>query len=223
MTFITHKVFRHLLDKLGPQHWWPGESPLEVIIGAILVQNTAWKNVEQAIENLRDADLIHADRLLEISSEDLAELIRPAGYYRLKTKRLRSLLKFMVEEYDGSIAAMQAADRHRLRRQLLAVKGVGPETADSILLYALEQPFLVVDTYTHRIFSRHGWVGYDIDYHQLQGHLTSELPEEVAIYNELHALLVRVGHHYCRKQPRCESCPLQEMLPGGRVVEPDDC
>jgi len=221
LSSTARKVFQNLLDKLGPQGWWPGESPLEVMVGAVLVQNTAWKNARRAIENLREEDLLYPDRLLEIPSDELAELIRPAGYFRLKTKRLRSLMEFFVREYDGSIEAMRAADMQSLREQLLGVHGVGPETADSILLYALEKPAMVVDTYTHRIFARHGWVGYELDYYQLQDHLASELPIDLRAYNELHALLVNVGHHHCRKQPRCESCPLQEMLPEGGIVEPD--
>ncbi len=217
----AHKVFRILLDNVGPQSWWPGESPLEVMVGAVLVQNTAWKNVQRAIENLREEDLFQPDRLLEIQPTELGELIRPAGYFRLKTKRLRSLMEFIMREYEGSIDAMRNADMHTLREQLLGVHGIGPETADSILLYALEMPAMVVDTYTHRIFSRHGWVSYELDYHQLQDHLTSELPKDIAIYNEMHALMVNIGHHYCRKKPRCESCPLQEMLPEGGVVDPE--
>ena len=221
MSSTTHKVFQFLLDKLGPQDWWPGESPCEVMVGAVLVQNTAWKNVERAIDNLREENLLDPHRLLEVPADELAELIRPAGYYRLKTKRLRSLMEFVVTEYDGSLAAMQAADRQHLREQLLGIHGIGPETADSILLYAMEKSVMVVDTYTHRIFARHGWVEYELDYHQLQEHLTSELPEDTQVYNELHALLVNIGHHYCRKQPKCEECPLQGMLPEGGIVEAD--
>ena len=217
----THQVYRQLLQALGPQKWWPGNSPWEVMIGAVLVQNTSWKNVERAIENLREADLVDPKRLLAVPTDELAELIRPAGYYRLKTKRLRSLLEFVVGEYHGSLDALRGVDMHQLREQLLGVHGIGPETADSILLYALEQPALVVDTYTHRIFARHGWIDYDADYHRLQEHLASELPVEAAVYNELHALLVNVGHHYCRRQPKCGECPLAELLPEGGVVTPD--
>lgn len=217
----SNKVYEILLDKLGPQHWWPGESALEVMIGAVLVQNTAWKNVERAINNLKEENLLEVNRLWQLPAEELAELIRPAGYYRLKTKRLRSLLEFLLKEYEGSIEAMRDADMHTLREQLLGVKGIGPETADSILLYALDKPTFVVDTYTHRIFARHGWVPYDYDYHQLQEHLTSELPCDLGVYNEMHALLVNIGHHYCRKsQPQCDACPLFEMLPGGEIVAP---
>jgi endonuclease-3 related protein len=218
---ITRQIYRRLLEALGPQHWWPGDSPWEVMIGAVLVQNTSWKNVERAIENLREANLIEPHRLLAVSPEELAELIRPAGYYRLKTKRLRSLLEFVVDEYGGSLDALRSADMHQLREALLGVHGIGPETADSILLYALEQPALVVDTYTHRVFARHGWIDYDADYHRLQEHLTSELPVDVALYNELHALMVNVGHHFCRRRPKCDKCPLLELLPEGGIVSPD--
>ena len=217
----THQVYQTLLGALGPQHWWPGESPWEVMIGAVLVQNTAWKNVERAIANLREADLVDPRRLLVLPAEELAELVRPAGYFRLKTKRLRSLMEFVVQRYDGSLEALRNADWRQLRAELLGVHGIGPETADSILLYALEHPVLVVDTYTHRVFARHGWIGYEADYHQLQEYLTSELPVDAAIYNELHALLVNVGHHYCRRQPECDDCPLRDLLPKGGIVSPD--
>jgi endonuclease-3 related protein len=217
----THQVYQTLLGALGPQHWWPGESPWEVMIGAVLVQNTAWKNVERAIANLREADLVDPRRLLVLPAEELAELVRPAGYFRLKTKRLRSLMEFVVQRYDGSLEALRNADWRQLRAELLGVHGIGPETADSILLYALEHPVLVVDTYTHRVFARHGWIGYEADYHQLQEYLTSELPVDAAIYNELHALLVNVGHHYCRRQPECDDCPLRDLLPESGIVSPD--
>jgi len=217
----THQVYQTLLGALGPQHWWPGESPWEVMIGAVLVQNTAWKNVERAIANLREADLVDPRRLLVPPAEELAELVRPAGYFRLKTKRLRSLMEFVVQRYDGSLEALRNADWRQLRAELLGVHGIGPETADSILLYALEHPVLVVDTYTHRVFARHGWIGYEADYHQLQEYLTSELPVDAAIYNELHALLVNVGHHYCRRQPECDDCPLRDLLPESGFVSPD--
>lgn len=217
------QVYRRLLAKLGPQQWWPADSPFEVMVGAVLVQNTAWKNVARAIDNLRDAGLLELPRLAAASHVQLEELIRPAGYFRIKARRLRGLLNFIMEQYDGSIDAMRAADLDLLRDQLLAVYGIGPETADSILLYALDKPVLVVDTYTHRIFARHGWVDYDCDYHQLQEHLSNDLPLDLALYNEFHALLVNVGHHYCRKtDPHCGDCPLQDMLPDSGIVLPED-
>ena len=189
------------------------------MIGAVLVQNTAWKNVERAISNLREEDLINPQRLVQYDPSELAELIRPAGYYRLKTGRLLNLMRFVLGQYAGSLDAMRNVDWREMRSQLLQVNGIGPETADSILLYALGQPALVVDTYTLRIFARHGWINYFADYHQLQEKLASELPEDVPLYNELHALLVHVGHHWCRRRPKCEECPLAEMLPEGGIIE----
>ena len=219
MTNYARQIFDQLLKHLGPQHWWPGESPFEVMVGTVLVQNTSWKNVERAISNLRDADLVDPGRLAAVAVDELQDLIRPAGYYRIKSTRLRNLLALVNDRYDGSLEAMRKADSYDLREQLLAVHGIGPETADSILLYALEKPAFVVDAYTHRIFSRHGWIGFDIDYHQLQEEITSQLPQEVSMFNEFHALLVHVGHHYCHKRnPQCDDCPLCDMLPEGGIV-----
>lgn len=220
MTTTARQVYELLSHRLGPQHWWPGQSPFEVIVGAVLVQNTAWRNVERAIENLRGADALDPHRLVALSASELEELIRPAGYFRIKTKRLLNLVRFIVDRYGGSVEAMRAADFQSLREELLAVNGVGPETADSILLYALDQPVMVVDAYTHRIWARHGWIDYDAGYHGLQEHLASELPLETAVFNELHAQLVHVGHHFCKRVPKCEECPLKELLPTSGVVEP---
>ena len=222
MTSILQEVYEQLLAQLGPQHWWPGETPWEVIVGAILVQNTSWKNVERAIENLREADLMTPEGLYGLRVEELAELIRPAGYYQLKARRLRNLLEWLFEHYDGSLEAMFATSLGTLREELLSVKGIGPETADSILLYAGNLPSFVVDTYTHRILARHGWIEFETDYHGLQDHCASSLPQDVALYNEFHALLVHVGHHFCAKRaPKCEECPLRDRLPAGGPLEPD--
>jgi len=220
MAATSRKVYQVLFDKLGPQHWWPGRSPFEVMVGAVLVQNTAWKNVERAIANLRDAGCLEPHAIHALPQAELEELIRPAGYFRVKAKRLRNLVGFVVERYDGSLEAMRASDAAALREELLAVHGIGPETADSILLYALDRPVMVVDAYTHRIWARHGWIDYDVDYHQLQEKVASGLPDDAAVFNELHALLVHVGKHWCRRLPKCEECPLRELLPAGGVVEP---
>jgi len=220
MSGILSEVYERLFAALGPQHWWPGESPFEVMVGAVLVQNTAWKNVEKAIGNLREEGLLEPKALYELPPEALAELIRPAGYYRLKTRRLRNLLAMLVERYDGSLDAMFAVDATTLREELLSVNGIGPETADSILLYAAGLPTFVVDTYTHRVLARHGWIDFETDYHAIQDHFQSSLPVDVALFNEYHALLVRVGHLYCRKRPQCEECPLADLLPGGGALEP---
>ena len=163
MTATLQQLYDQLLSAFGPQDWWPGDSPLEVMVGAVLVQNTAWKNVEKAIDNLREEGLLSAHELHKLSQPELEELIRPAGYYRLKAKRLRNLIDFLFAEYDGSLDAMFAADLQTLREQLLGVNGVGPETADSILLYAGGMPTFVVDTYTHRVLARHGWIEYEAD------------------------------------------------------------
>jgi endonuclease-3 related protein len=219
---MLNQVYRRLFDAFGPQRWWPGETPFEVMVGAVLTQNTSWRNVERAIDNLRAADLLEPKALYDVPVEELEELIRPAGYYRVKAKRLRALLAFLVERYDGSIEAMVAVGLPELRRQLLEINGIGPETADSILLYAGELPTFVVDAYTYRVFARHGWIGFDADYDQIQDYVQGQLPQEVPLYNEFHALLVRLGKDYCKKtNPKCNECPLNETLPKGGPLEPD--
>lgn len=216
------EAYRRLFDAFGPQHWWPGETPFEVIVGAVLTQNTNWRNVERAIHNLREADLLEPRSLYDVPVEELEELIQPAGYFRVKARRLRSLLIFLIEQYDGSLEAMFRTELSELRERLLGVHGIGPETADSILLYAGGLPSFVVDTYTHRVFARHGWIGFDADYHQIQDYAQGALPQEVSLYNEYHALLVRVGKDYCRKsKPKCDECPLREMLPNDEPLTPD--
>jgi endonuclease III related protein len=220
MSHTAHQVYRLLFKSLGPQGWWPGDSPFEIMVGAILVQNTAWKNVERAIANLKQANVLTARKIYALPIETLETLIRPAGYFRVKARRLHNLVKFFVERYRGSIAAMQKVDAQELREQLLAVNGIGPETADSILLYAVGKPVMVVDGYTHRVFARHGWVPHGTTYHALQEQIAGELPIDAMLYNEFHALLVNVGHHYCSPIPRCENCPLRGTLPEGGVVMP---
>ena len=219
MTATLHEVYRRLADAFGRQHWWPGESPLEVIVGAVLTQNTSWKNVERAIDNLRESGLLSAEALYGLPDEELAELIRPSGYYRLKARRLHHLLKFIFDRYDGSLDAMFAVGTAKLRPQLLSINGIGPETADSILLYAGELPTFVVDTYTARVLKRHGWIEPEADYHAIKEHFESNLERQVHLFNEYHALLVRVGHLYCRRTPKCEECPLCDLLPEGGVRE----
>jgi len=215
------EIYERLFATLGPQQWWPGESPFEVLVGAILVQNTSWRNVERAIENLREAAVLSPRAIHELAQEELEELVRPAGYYRIKARRLKNLIEFIVDRYDGSLDAMFATELSELRGELLTINGVGPETADSILLYAGDLPIFVVDTYTLRIFARHGWIDYAATYHELQEHFQSGLPDDPQLYNEYHALLVRIGNQYCRKKPKCDECPLQDMLPESGIVEPE--
>lgn len=220
MSTRLHDIYHRLLTHFGPQHWWPGESPFEVMVGAVLVQNTSWKNVEKAIENLRQSGALEPHTLYRLPDDELQDLLRPAGYYRIKARRLRNLLHLLVQQYDGSLEAMFATAPATLREQLLSVNGIGPETADSILLYAASMPTFVVDAYTHRVLARHGWIDFEADYHALKDHFESHLEPDVALFNEYHALLVRLGHEHCRKTPRCETCPLAELLPEAGPLEP---
>ena len=221
MTVTLDDVYQRLSDIYGPQDWWPAESPFEVIVGAILVQNTAWTNAERAIQNLRDADLLSVDRLYAVPLAELESLIRSAGYYRMKARRLRNLLDHLVEYYGGSIDLFFELDTETLRRELLSINGIGPETADSILLYAAERPVFVVDSYTSRILKRHRWIEQDADYDVLQSHFQSHLEPNVSLYNEFHALIVRIGHLHCRKTPQCEACPLEQWIPEGGICLPE--
>jgi endonuclease-3 related protein len=214
-------AYDRLLAAFGPQHWWPGESRFEIIVGAVLVQNTAWRNVERAIDNLRGAGVMSPHALYALPPQELAELIRPAGYYQVKTRRLRNLLQYVIEEFDGSLDAMFATSLATLREQLLSIHGIGPETADAILLYAGDLPTFVVDTYTHRVVARHGWLSYEASYHEIKDYFESALPADATLYNEYHALLVRVGKDYCRRTaPKCDTCPLAELLPAGGIALP---
>lgn len=201
--------FRRMHSRFGSRGWWPGDSPFEVMIGAILTQNTNWKNVERAIAKLKSARALDPKRILALHPSRLASLIRPAGYFRVKASRLRNFIKFYVAEYRGDVRRMRSHPAEALREELLAVNGIGPETADSILLYALDKPVFVVDAYTKRIFSRHGLCAEDIEYHELQELVTGRLYVDVELYNEYHALIVETGKEYCRKKPRCTECPLK--------------
>ncbi len=203
-------IYRVLFRAFGPQGWWPGETSFEIIVGAILTQNTNWRNVERAIANLRRAGLLAPARWRGLSRGRLAALIRPAGYYNVKAVRLLGFLGHLQSRHRGSIRRMLALPPARLREELLAVKGIGPETADSILLYAAGHPFFVVDAYTRRIFSRHGFVMETDSYAALQEFFSARLPADADLYGEYHALIVRLGKEYCRaRRPRCGECPLE--------------
>jgi len=216
---VLHDVFQRLLEAYGPQQWWPGDSPLEVMVGAVLTQNTSWKNVERAIANLKQARALTLDTLHAMSHEELAELIRPAGYYQLKAKRLKNLLALIADRFDGEVDELLSLNRTQLRDALLSVNGIGPETADSMVLYAAHQPIFVVDTYTSRVLKRHGWIQFDADYREIQELFHMGLAEDTELFNEYHALLVRVGNQHCRKTPKCDACPLRAMLPDGGPLE----
>lgn len=212
------KSFHRALSlHFGPLGWWPGETPFEVMVGAVLTQNTAWTNVERAIDNLRGAGALTLAAVHGLRHEALAALIRPAGYLHVKARRLKNLVGMVVERYDGDLDRMLGAPTRELRARLLEVEGVGPETADSILCYAGEHPVFVVDAYTRRILSRHGLVADDVGYDELQAFCTRRLPRDLATYREFHAQLVHVGKDFCRPRPRCDGCPLERFLPRGAI------
>jgi endonuclease III related protein len=206
---LLRKLYERLYQSFGPQGWWPGETPFEVALGAILTQNTNWKNVARVMARLQAEDRLSAAALTELPEAELAELFRPAGYYNLKARRVKNFLGFLQEEYRGSLKLMMADSLEKLRPKLLSVKGVGPETADSILLYALEKPTFVVDAYTFRILSRHRLAPESCAYEELRQLFMEHLPADVGLYQEYHALLVRLGKQWCRPRPLCSSCFLE--------------
>ena len=203
-------IYKKLYAAFGPQHWWPAETPFEVMLGAILTQNTSWQNVERALEGLKKNNLLSPQRLYQLSLQRLAKLIRHSGYFNIKAQRLKEFLRFFMVDFQADISKMRRCRLSKLRQQLLAVKGIGPETADSILLYALRKPIFVVDAYTKRIFSRHGLISQDADYDEVQALFMHNLMPEVKLFNEYHALLVKLGKEYClKKRGRCQQCPLK--------------
>ena len=210
---LLQRVFDLLYNHFGPQHWWPGDGPFEVMVGAILTQNTNWSNVERAISNLKSRGLLDAESIDHCSETALSELIRPAGYYNVKAERLKAFVRYFVDRYDGDVKRMKNNPTEKLRKELLEIKGVGPETADSILLYALEKPVFVVDAYTKRVLYRHGFIETDgVDYHHVQRLFHKAVKRDVQLYNEFHALFVRVGKEFCRPRPLCRGCPLSALF-----------
>jgi len=204
-------IYRRLYSYFGPQRWWPGDSPFEVMIGAILTQNTNWLNVEKAINNLKKNKLLNFAKLKKLSIKKLALHIKPAGYYNIKAKRLRNFFEFLHKDDQGNFERVSSVKTGQLRQELLSVNGVGPETADSILLYALNRPVFVVDAYTKRIFSRQGLIEENATYEDVQNLFMQNLKNEVKLFNEYHALLVKLGKDFCLKNnPRCIICPLQD-------------
>ncbi|MCK5225773.1 MAG: endonuclease III domain-containing protein [Planctomycetes bacterium] len=205
------EIYQLLIERFGGQDWWPGQSRIEIIVGAILTQNTNWTNVEKAIANLKSADLLDAEKLHHLDSEKMAALIRPAGYYNIKTKRLKNFLIWLFEKYDGQLSSLENLSTACLREELLAINGIGKETADSILLYAFEREVFVVDTYTARIAIRHGLINSEADYEQLSELFQSNLQQDAKLFNEFHALLVQVGKNFCKPKPNCSDCPLNDL------------
>jgi len=204
-------IQQQLQEHFGPRQWWPAESPFEVVVGAILTQNTAWTNVERAIGNLRQAEALSPERLATLPLSQLEGLIRPAGFFRQKSLRLQTLAKHLVEEWQSDLTAFCSGPLDVARTRLLSLEGVGPETADSILLYAAGRPSFVVDAYTRRIFTRFGLLQGGENYNEIRQMFMQNLPEDVQLYNEYHAQIVQLAKTCCRKnQTFCEDCPLKQ-------------
>lgn len=204
------EIYDLLYREFGPQNWWPGETAFEVIVGAVLTQNTNWSNVTKAIGNLKSRGLLDYGVLLHVGEEEIAECIRPSGYYNIKSVRLKNLLRVIEREYNGSLENLFADSLGNARENLLSAKGIGPETADSILLYGGNLPVFVVDAYTYRMLSRHSLIGEECSYREMQEEFMDNLPAEPQLFNEYHALIVKLGKEYCKKtNPLCERCPLQ--------------
>ena len=213
------RAYRLMLARFGHQNWWPGETPFEVCIGAILTQNTSWTNVERALVNLKTAGLLDASKMIGLRETRLAQLIRPAGYFNVKARRVRSFLRVLIQEFGGSLDRLFAGEVGIVRARLLAINGIGPETADCMLLYAGGHHRFVIDAYTKRIFQRHHWGLPAVDYQQMQHLCETSLCERDGVdrldyWQDFHAQLVMVGKHFCRsRDPRCAECPLKPLLP----------
>jgi len=202
------KIYDQLLEHFEHQHWWPAESKFEVIVGAILTQQTTWKNVEKTIENLKKKNLLEPKKLFQLPVKKLENLIKPCGFFKLKAKRLRSFLKFFIESYDGDLDRMFKNPLNELRKELISVHGIGPETCDSILLYAAEKPVFVVDAYTVRLCKRYPIIDSK-DYEEVRDFFEKYLPKDVNLFKEFHALIVELGKNYCKIKPICNQCPLR--------------
>ena len=211
---VLGSYFKALFAAHGPQHWWPGRSRFEIIVGAILTQNTSWKNVERALLNLRSEKLLSLRAIRDVPTARLAACLRPSGYFRQKSKTLKTFVAFLFARHCGSLNRLFAIPTEILRDQLVGLRGIGPETADCILLYAGRHPVFVVDAYARRVLERHGLAHPKATYEQLRATFESALPRDHRLFNEFHALIVRTGKQHCRKTaPDCSACPLAEFLP----------
>ena len=211
------EYYNSLFTALGPQHWWPGETQFEVIVGAILTQNTSWANVERAIDNLRSERLLSPAAIEQAPLRRLEKLIRPSGYFRQKARKLKAFCEFLRVEHRGSLKRMFETPTNQLREALLKVFGIGPETADSILLYAGEHAVFVVDAYTKRMLARHGWAKEEAKYEDVRWMVERQFPGDAERFNEFHALIVNTGKNFCRpREPLCGECPLGRYLEEGR-------
>lgn len=212
-------IYRKLYSYFGPQHWWPADSAFEVVIGTILTQNTAWANVEKGIARLKKKKLLDPERLYNTNIKQIAELIRPCGYYNVKAVRIKNFLETLFADFKGKLSLMFSLESKHLREKLLEIKGIGPETADSILLYAAKKPIFVVDAYTRRFLLRHRLIKEKANYQQIQTLFEESLANSLKMFNEYHALIVRLAKEFCCQRPRCNICPLGESnrtkrLPG---------
>ena len=203
-------IYRSMFKKFGHQNWWPGETPFEIAVGAVLTQNTSWGNVERAIDNLKNAGALDPFVLRTLPVSSLAEFIKPAGYFNVKAQRLKALVDFICDELEGDVTLLKRFPVLTAREKLLSVNGVGKETADSILLYAVGLPIFVIDAYTRRILGRLGLCEPDTEYDVMQSLFMKHLPEDVALYNDYHAQFVRLAKVHCRKKPLCKGCPLKK-------------
>jgi endonuclease-3 related protein len=215
---LLMKIYGNLYKAYGPRHWWPGETPFEVMVGAILTQNTSWKNVERAIQCLKGKEVLTIDGIRQLKKSELASLIKSSGYYRIKADRLKTFVDFLFKDYDGDIEKMGEESLPVLRQKLLAVRGIGPETADSILLYGLGKPIFVVDAYTKRVLSRHRMVSEKASYEEIQRFFMDHLPHDKRLFNEYHALFVHLGKRECKKIPRCDICPIKGIEDKSSIV-----
>ncbi len=211
LSYTINNVYKKLYSYFGPQRWWPANNSFEVVIGAILTQNTAWTNVEKAISCLKKKKLISPARLYNTDVKTLAKLIRPCGYYNIKAARLKNFLKVLFIDFKGSLSSFFSLKPALLREKLLKIKGIGPETADSILLYAAKKAAFVVDAYTRRFLLRHKLIAKQTDYQHIQSLFEDNLPRRLNLFNEYHALIVRLGKDFCRKKPLCNICPLRDL------------
>ncbi|KYH30511.1 ultraviolet N-glycosylase/AP lyase [Moorella mulderi DSM 14980] len=207
-------IYNRLYNYFGPRHWWPADTSFEVIVGAILTQNVAWKNVEQAIANLKAAGLLDPEAMYRATTAELEPHIRPAGYFRTKAKKLKAFVEHLWKRYNGSLTAMFSRPLAELRPEILAIYGIGPETADAILCYAGNYPIMVMDAYTRRVFSRLGFFDEKITYQGMQEFFMANLPQDQYLYNEYHALIDGLANQLCRKnRPDCSKCPLGDICP----------
>jgi len=208
---ILETIYARLYEAFGQQCWWPAETPLEMAVGAILTQNTSWSNAEKAIQNLKKHSLLSARALHAVDPEGLAQLLRPVGYFNIKTKRLKNFIGLLMNEYRGSMKVLGREDLSVMRKKLLSVNGIGQETADAIMLYALHKPVFVIDAYTKRILFRHDILNHDLPYEACQRLFHRGMRNNVQLFNEYHALLVRLAKDFCRTKPCCRGCPLEGL------------